>query len=191
MACRRFQHGLATVEQIKDEYPVRLLLEGKTKASKRSIGSRNTRRITMMNSLGSRDSLNYIKNIDRLIESKNNDEYYDRRQNDIKDVIAEAQSSLEQAINNLELGEDSDADIERSYLDCAIHISFIILELELYLNIIEGKDGYISPEAAQQVQQGNWSSFLTKRITARTYMGRLKQLQHLQDGYLEKEYLTT
>lgn len=42
-------------------------------------------------------------------------------------------------------------DLLRSYLDSAIHISFIILELELYKNIIEGKDVQISLEIALQV----------------------------------------
>ena len=48
---------------------MRLLLEGKTKSTKKSIGAHNARRITLMNSLsiGSRESLNYVKNIDDLM----------------------------------------------------------------------------------------------------------------------------
>lgn len=83
--------------------------------------------------------------------------------------------------------------MERSYLDCAIHISLMILELQLYKNIIEGKDVTISPEVAQQVQRGNWSSFIKKNPTALQYLGMLKELEALQDSYSResKEYLTT
>ena len=57
---------MAAFEQIKDEYPVRLLLEGKTKAGKFPVGRKNTRRITMMNSIGSMDSIN-AKIVDELM----------------------------------------------------------------------------------------------------------------------------
>ena len=59
-------------------------------------------------------------------------------------MIAEAQDSLEEAMKNLDLNDDSDLNMERSYLDCAIHISLMILELQLYNNIIEGKDVLVS-----------------------------------------------
>lgn len=63
---------MAAVEQIKHEYPVRLLLEGKTKSAKKPVGAHNARRITVMNSLsiGSRESLNYVKNIDSLMAQR-------------------------------------------------------------------------------------------------------------------------
>ena len=48
--------------------------------------------------------------------------------------------SLEEAINRLELSDAANADMERSMLDAAIYISLMILEMVLFLRIIEGKD---------------------------------------------------
>ena len=79
------------------------------------------------------------------------EEYYNSRQNGIKDVIKESKRSLESAISNLNLNEDADHHLDTSYLDCAIHISLMILELQLYNRIIEGNDIKISQNAVQQV----------------------------------------
>ena len=72
-------------------------------------------------------------------------------------------------------------DLLTSYLDSAIHISFIILELELYKNIIEGKDVQISLEIALQVQNGDWTSLLKKRETALHYLNMIGDLSDVQD----------
>ena len=160
----------------------------------------------MMNSIGSRESLN-AKIVDELMAQTEHKEYYDRRQNGIKDVIQTAKTSLENAISNLDLNDDSNHNLERSYLDCAIHISFMILELQLYENIIEGKDVRVSPEIAKQIQEGNWTKFVGKGFNsydkkipgsfdqkahgALEYMGMIKDLERLQNNYENKDYLTT
>ena len=60
---------------------MRELIEGKTKVSaKKSVGGKAFRRITLMHSLGSRESLNGVKDIDRLVALTENEQYQvDRR----------------------------------------------------------------------------------------------------------------
>ena len=53
-------------------------------------------------------------------------------------MIFKAYDSFKQAIQNLDLSDDANKDMERSLLDCAIHISLMYLELSLYERIIDG-----------------------------------------------------
>ena len=60
----------------------------------------------------------------------------------------------------MELNDDADRDLERSYLDMAIYISLNILELVIYYRSIEGKDMPISNRDTEEVDRGNWEQFL-------------------------------
>lgn len=67
-------------------------------------------------------------------------EIQSRRLEDIHSEIQEAKINFAEAIDNLELTDEANYNLERSVLDCAIHISLITLELTLIERIIQGND---------------------------------------------------
>lgn len=87
--------------------------------------------------------------------------------------------SLEEAINRLELSDAANADMERSMLDAAIYISFMILEMTLYLRIIEGKDIQpITKKEAHDIENSKWDKF-TQNATILKYLGSINALENL------------
>ena len=63
-----------------------------------------------------------------------------RSHNEVKEEIKVAKENLKSAITNLELTEDANKNFDRSYLDCAIHITLNMLELVLIERMLSGKD---------------------------------------------------
>ena len=63
-----------------------------------------------------------------------------RSHDEVKEEIRVAKENLKSAISNLELNDEANKDIERSYLDCAIHITLNMLELVLIERMLSGKD---------------------------------------------------
>ena len=63
-----------------------------------------------------------------------------RSHNEVKEEIKVAKKNFKSAISNLELTEDANKNFDRSYLDCAIHITLNMLELVLIERMLSGKD---------------------------------------------------
>ena len=83
-----------------------------------------------------------------------------RRHDIFKADINEARENLVEAFHNLELSREANENLERSLLDCAIHISLILLELSLIEKIKEGNLKPITKRAADDIAVGNWEQFL-------------------------------
>lgn len=118
-----------------------------------SLGQMNTRKITMQSSgvrlfagssevslEGAREIENEAILLDELMTQRANRELHDRRVQGIRESIRSAREAFASAIQNLDLSEETNMNPDRSMLDCAIHISLMFLELELYERIIEGRD---------------------------------------------------
>ena len=115
---------------------------------------------------------------------------YDRRHNGIKDLIKEAKDDFLNAIQNLDLSKEANADMDRSMLDNAIRIAFMILELSLYERIIQGQDRLATKEEAEKVYKHNdWSGIIVDK-TVLKYLGMIGVLTDLQKQYSNQEFLT-
>lgn len=68
--------------------------------------------------------------------------------------------------------------MERSLLDTAINVTLMILELQLYERIIEGKDTVQAEHVIEEIQNGDWRSF-TKEKTILKYQGMIGDLEDL------------
>ena len=62
----------------------------------------------------------------------------------------------------MELSDEDNKNLERSVLDCAIHIALNMLELMLIERIIEGNDKPLSVRDIDDVREGNWEKFISK-----------------------------
>ena len=89
---------------------------------------------------GARDVENDASMLDILMDNQQNRELYDRRVQGIRESMKNARGAFASALQNLDLSEETNMNPDRSMLDCAIHISLMFLELELYERIIEGRD---------------------------------------------------
>ena len=153
LASRLFQRGTAAMETVKRDYQIRELLAEKTLLFEQTQEA-------ISEKLGRTKSMKFATDIDELVAS-NQRETYDRRRNGIKVLINLAKDDFFTAILNLDLSDEANSDMERSLLDCAIHMSFMILELTLYERIIEGHDSLATVEEADAVyKHNNWSGVI-------------------------------
>lgn len=71
-------------------------------------------------------------------------------------------------------------------LDCAIHISLMLLELHLYERIIEGRDLPITHREADEVDDAKWSKFVQNK-TITKYLSKIGDLEILQKSAENRE----
>ena len=85
------------------------------------------------------------------------------------------------AIKNLDLSDEANIDMERSMLDSAIHISFMLLEVTLYERIIEGQDERKTNEEVEKmlnqknVDDSIWNGLISDE-RALKYLGKIGEL---------------
>ena len=131
--------------------------------------------------------------MDELLAGENQQDIYRNRQNGTRAIISEAVESFKQAISNLNLSRDELEDMERSLLDTAIFIALSILELQLYERIIDGKDINSQENVNEEIQNGNWSSFVKNKAVL-SLIGKIKKLEEIQfnnpdrEGMLSQEF---
>ena len=81
---------------------------------------------------------------------------------------------------NLELTEEANKNLERSVLDCAIHIALNMLELILIVRIIEGNNKPITIRDIDDVRVGNWEKFVIDDKMTIKYLQMIPDLEKLQ-----------
>ena len=113
-----------------------------------------------------------------------------RRLEGIKSEINEAKESFFKSLSNLELSDEANQNLERSVLDCAIHISLNFLELVLIERIIDGKDIFISSGEADDIGNGNWEKFVQSK-TILKYLSQIGELEKLQKEFESRDELKT
>ena len=100
--------------------------------------------------------------------------------------------SFSHAISNLELNDQANMNMDKSFLDVAIFVSLSILELILHCRIIEGKDVPMSNREAEEVDRGDWDKLLIKQNrTALKFLYKIDELEVLQKTYDSPEELYT
>lgn len=77
-------------------------------------------------------------------------------------VIRDAIDDFVEAMQNFDLSEEATQRLEQSVLDCAIYMSFLVLELALYIVIIEGSEPRTSPETIKNIIEGKWKQYVNK-----------------------------
>ena len=83
-----------------------------------------------------------------------------RAHDEVKEEIRVAKENFKSAISNLELNDEANKSFDRSYLDCAIHITLNMLELVLIERMLSGKDQEIEKSDAADIGRGKWETFL-------------------------------
>jgi len=63
-------------------------------------------------------------------------------------------------MQNFDLNDEANQKLEQSVLDCAIYMSFLVLELSLYELIIEGREPHASAETIKNIVDGNWRDYV-------------------------------
>ena len=139
---------------------------------------------------GARELENEALLLDELMTQRQNRELHDRRVQGIRESIKNAREAFASAIQNLDLSEETNMNPDRSMLDCAIHISLMFLELELYERIIEGRDVNNSLDEIKQIREGKWKS-VVKNPNIRQYLGQLPSLTSLQSKVDDPVLLTS
>ena len=68
-------------------------------------------------------------------------------------------------------------------LDCAVHISLLMLEIILYERVIEAKDAKpMGQREADHIDEGIWDEVVKHKTTLK-FLGKISELEMLQKSY--------
>ena len=97
----------------------------------------------------------------------------------MRDLIDDARDNFTFAVQNMDLSPEANAHLERSLLDCAVHISLFMLEIALYERIIIGKDSKpLDVREIDMIEEGRWDHIIKNKTTI-FFLNQIKELERL------------